>query len=166
MTVTLSNVCVLISLLAASPQSSALSKAEIILHSCLNRHLETINAEPVSRQGYTLGFADLNKDGIPDALALMGGGTEWVGSGGAALFVFKGEERGFTYTGMSTQAGEPILARDGGGNWMDILVYTSGGGYPSGYRLLVFDGETYPLNSSVQPETDLLETDTVIIPGE
>lgn len=162
---TLSTVCLLFSWLAASLQSSDQRKAEVIFHSCLNRYLETINSEPVSRQGYTLGFADLNEDGILDAVALMGGGTEWVGSGGAALFVFQGEGRGFSFTGMSTQAGAPILAREGGGNWLDIVVHSSGGGYPSGYRLLIFDGEDYPLNSSLQPETDLFETDTVIIPG-
>jgi hypothetical protein len=80
--------CALISLLAVS---SAPGKAEAVFHSCLNRHLESTGSLPVSFDEYELGLADLNRDGLLDGIALMGAGTQWVGSGGAALFVFTGE---------------------------------------------------------------------------
>ncbi len=53
-------------------------------HSFLNDHLSETGSEPLSEDGYELAFFDLNNDGFQDALALMGRGTEWVGSGGAA----------------------------------------------------------------------------------
>jgi hypothetical protein len=67
---------------------------------------------------------------------------------------------------MSTLAGAPVLLRDSGEEWLDIVVQSSGGGYSACFRLLVFDGEAYPLNTSLEPETDLLETDTILVNGE
>lgn len=93
-------------------------------------------------------MADLDGDGIADAVVLLTGPT-WCGSGGCTLAVFHGTKGGFTLVSRSTLSREPVrvspLVSHG---WKTIVVDTRG----SGDVLLRYDGKRYPGNPSSQPK--------------
>ena len=133
-------------------------------HVCLNAYLKSIDSDSVPEDGYDLSFVDLNKDGIMEAIALMNGKTGWVGSGGATMFVFKGSEDAYQFISRNTITRKPIYVRHKKNNgWCDLVVYNSGGGAKPSNRLMVFDGNGYPLNPSVQPEATIINSDVMVM---
>ncbi len=66
---------------------------------------------------------------------------------------------------MTTLSGSPVMVRESSSEgWRTIIVVNSGGGYPSTFRELVFADGGYPLNPTLQRETEPASTDTVVIP--
>jgi hypothetical protein len=95
--------------------------------------------------------ADLNGDGIRDALVLLQG-PYWCATGGCTLLVFKSFRDGFTFISKSTLIPPPLLASNARTKgWRDLVVEVSGGGMAPKKVALKFNGSTYPLNPSVQP---------------
>ena len=97
---------------------------------------------------YQLAYADLNRDGIDDALVLLEG-SNWCGSGGCTLLVFEGIENGnFKLNSKSTVASATIyvIEQDSTG-WSDLSVYSKG----TGQVMMKWGGSNYPSNPSLQP---------------
>lgn len=95
---------------------------------------------------YRHAFADLNDDGVDDAIVLLHG-MAWCGSGGCTMLVLQGQKQGYKLISRSTVTNPPIrIAQSTSHGWKDIIVYSDGGN-----RLMQFNGRKYPLNPSMQP---------------
>lgn len=101
---------------------------------------------------YSFALADLNGDGIDDAIALITA-QEYCGSGGCSLVIFRGEPKGFKLVSSSSITRPPILLlpekRYG---WHTLSVMVAGGGAEPGQVLMRFNGHKYPYNPSMQPK--------------
>ncbi len=137
----LSVACVLLSL--ASARASDVPPA---LLSAIDGHLKgRVHERPSFRHA----LVELNGDGQPDAIVLLQG-TEWCGSGGCTMLVFRGTANGgFGFVSRSTITYEPIrLLPERTKGWNTLVVYSKG----KGDVLMRFDGTRYPLNPSLQPK--------------
>jgi uncharacterized protein YecT (DUF1311 family) len=93
-------------------------------------------------------FTDLDGDGVLDAVVLMSG-SEWCGSGGCNMLVFRGTKAGFTFLCSSTVTSEPIrVSTEKSFGWKTLIVSSRG----KGDVLMPFDGKRYPSNPSLQPK--------------
>ena len=100
--------------------------------------------------GYRYVLADLNADGIADALVLMRD-HYWCGSGGCTMLIFEGTAEGFRFISRSTITREPIyLSQETSHGWRTLIVSVGGGGGKSGESVMRFNGREYPLNPSMQ----------------
>lgn len=96
-------------------------------------------------------WADLNDDGLEDALVYLEG-TAWCGSGGCTVLVLEAmPEEDAVDVGPYLPAAEismmhgPItVAATTSNGWHDLLVQSETGDV----RRLAFDGETYPFSPS------------------
>ncbi|MES1192024.1 MAG: hypothetical protein ABUS47_13210 [Steroidobacter sp.] len=96
-------------------------------------------------------LVDLNGDGQQDAVVLVLG-SDYCGSGGCTLAIFKGTAKGFEFVSDSTITREPIyMLSETKFGWRTLCVLVEGGGAKRGQALLRFDGKKYPLNPSMQP---------------
>ncbi|MDC5705370.1 hypothetical protein OPW41_05745 [Vibrio europaeus] len=96
---------------------------------------------------YLSGKADLNNDGNPEYFVLIRD-PYFCGSGGCSATIFS--NTGNIITDM-TVTDTPILLADSYRNgWRDFIVWSNGA-----YRLMSFNGESYPSNPSVEPVADL-----------
>ena len=167
----------LLIVLSACASCSHLKKAETLsaaqdhgrrsaLHASLCEHLKEEGSSPWATDMYDVAFVDLNNDGVSDAITLA---TDWetgfIGSGGATMFVFAGTKVGdYRFISRSTVTRKPIHVRQTVNNgWRDLVVHTSGGGYPASDHVMVFDGKEYPLNPTMQPKTSIVESDELLI---
>lgn len=92
---------------------------------------------------------DLNGDGQDEIISYV----DWCGSGGCSLLIFEGKDNRWRFLSKTTLVRTPFyLARSSHAHWQDLLLEVSGGGVQAGLRLLRFDGLSYPLNPSMQPE--------------
>jgi hypothetical protein len=118
-----------------------------------SRRLYGAHIPPVDPASYEFDFAlaDLNGDGIPDAIVLFKGPHN-CGSGGCTLEILRGTKQGFEYISGSTISREPIqiLAEKRFG-WHSFAVSVSGSGAKPCNALMRFNGHKYPLNPSVAP---------------
>ena len=97
-------------------------------------------------------FADLNDDGVDDAVVLLTG-RDYCGSGGCSLVIFRGVAGGFNLVSSSTISREPILLlQEKNQGWRSLSVLISGGGVSPGQVLMRFNGTKYPHNPSMQPK--------------
>ena len=96
---------------------------------------------------YLHAASDLNRDGQPDAIVLAEG-SDWCGSGGCTLLIFKGTPRGYAFVSRSTITAPPIrVLPSTHGGWSDLIVHSNG----TGDVVLRFDGARYPHNPSLEP---------------
>jgi len=96
---------------------------------------------------YDVGHADLNNNGSNEHFVLVSD-PYFCGSGGCSATIF--DNAGNIITNM-TVTGTPILLADSYRNgWRDFIVWSNGA-----YRLMSFNGESYPRNPSVEPVIDL-----------
>jgi len=92
---------------------------------------------------------DLNGDGQDEIITYV----DWCGSGGCSLLIFEGHNNGWRFLSKTTLVRSPFfLASSSHARWQDLLLEVSGGGAKASLRLLRFDGLSYPLNPSLQPE--------------
>jgi hypothetical protein len=116
------------------------------LAAAVQRHIAAEGAHelPVLRHA----LADLNGDGRDDAVVLLTG-SDWCGSGGCTMLVFRGTPAGFAYVSGSTITYDPIrILPEKVRGWYTLVVYSKG----RGDVLMRFDGTRYPLNPSRQPK--------------
>ena len=92
--------------------------------------------------------SDLNGDRYPDALVLLQG-SDWCGSGGCTLLIFRGTATGYSLISRSTIVSQPIrLLKSSHFGWKDLIVHTKG----VGDVLLIHNKTKYPSNPSLQPK--------------
>ncbi|MFH7807931.1 hypothetical protein ACE01U_04615 [Acinetobacter sp. BSP-153] len=112
-----------------------------------NKALEqAVHAYTQDQSNYQTNTFDLNQDGLADAVVLLDG-SEWCGSGGCTLLVFKGLANGrFQPHSKMTVSSTPIYALSTQTQgWHDLSVYTRG----LGQVILKFNGKSYPSNPSL-----------------
>jgi len=121
------------------------SSAEIDPDSALRSTLGTPDGTATPR--HASAEYDLNADGIDDVLIFVTD-SQYCGSGGCTLFVFKGSATGLAFISKSTITQPPIaVARHSTNGWRSLIVRSGG----TGDVVLRFDGKEYPLNPSMQP---------------
>ena len=113
-------------------------------------------------------FADLNDDGIDDAVVLITD-NQYCGSGGCTFVIFQGVAGGFKLVSSSTITIEPILLLpEKKKGWHTLSVFVAGGGAKAGQVIMRFNGKKYPGNPSTQPKAnddDLKGAKTLISKG-
>jgi hypothetical protein len=101
---------------------------------------------------YKHAFADLNDDGVDDAVVLITD-NQYCGSGGCSFVIFKGVSGGFKVVSSSTITREPILLLpEKKKGWHTLSLYVAGGGAKSGQVMMRFNGKRYPGNPSTRPK--------------
>lgn len=122
-------------------------------------------AEESTAPTYKHAFADLNDDGIDDAVVLITD-NQYCGSGGCSFIIFRGVAGGFKLVSSSTITREPILMlAEKKKGWHTISVLVAGGGAKPGQVMMRFNGKKYPGNPSIQPtakKNDLKGAKTLI----
>lgn len=95
---------------------------------------------------YQSTLIDLNGDQKKDAVVLLSG-TEWCGTGGCTMLIFKNDRSGYSLLSRSTVTRSPIRISPVFSNgWKDLIVSTRG----LDDALMQFDGAAYPGNPSMQ----------------
>ena len=119
----------------------------------------TQESEPL----FSTGYADLNGDGLEDAVVFLKG-MQWCGSGGCTLMIFENLGDSYQLVSKSSVTSTPIsVAKTETNGWKDLIVWSRG----SGLVLLKFDGDKYPRNPSLEPsasESQRLEARLVLGP--
>lgn len=97
---------------------------------------------------------DLNGDEIPETFVYLIG-PALCGTGGCSGLVLERANSGYEVISRFSLVRTPVIISEVKTNgWKDIIMYVAGGGIEPSYRVLKFDGETYPLNPSIQPEVE------------
>lgn len=99
------------------------------------------------RPEFDYALTDLNGDGKADAIVLLRG-SQWCGSGGCTLLVFKGKQDGFEFISKSTITSHIRVSPEIRHGWKTLLVHTGG----IGDVVMQFNGAKYPSNPSMQPK--------------
>lgn len=111
-------------------------------------------AEESKAPSYRHAFADLNDDGIDDAVVLITD-NQYCGSGGCSFVIFQGVGGGFKVVSSSTITREPILLLpEKKKGWHTLSVLVAGGGAKPGQVMMRFDGRNYPSNPSMEPKAN------------
>lgn len=96
---------------------------------------------------YKSGQLDLNSDGADDAIVLLTG-SNWCGSGGCTMLVFKGLKEDFKFISSTSVTLEPIrILKQTSRGWASLIVHSRS----HGEALLRFNGKKYPGNPSTAP---------------
>jgi hypothetical protein len=97
---------------------------------------------------------DLNGDEVPETLVYLTGPIV-CGTGGCSGLVLKRANGDYKVISRFSLVRAPVIISETKTNgWKDIMMYVAGGGTEPSYRVLKFDGNTYPLNPSIQPKVD------------
>lgn len=122
-------------------------------------------AEESTAPTFKHAFADLNDDGIDDAIVLITD-NQYCGSGGCSFVIFQGVAGGFKVVSSSTITRAPILLLpEKKKGWHTLSVFVAGGGAKPGQVMMRFDGIEYPGNPSMEPKakvSDLKGAKTLI----
>ena len=103
-----------------------------------------LNSEDIR---YLTGSADLNQDGLTEHFVLMQD-RYFCGSGGCSAFIF--DHSGKVLAQLSVTKPPIVLADSFNNGWQDFIVWSNGA-----YRLMSFNGESYPTNPSLEPSYNL-----------
>ena len=95
---------------------------------------------------YLSGSADLNNDCVAEHFVLIQD-RYYCGSGGCAAYIFNNE--GKVINRMSVTNAPVLLAKTYSNGWRDFIVWSDGA-----YRLMKYDGKSYPSNPSLQPKLE------------
>ncbi|QWC55997.1 hypothetical protein F7D01_01800 [Erythrobacter sp. 3-20A1M] len=116
--------------------------------------------------GTTYGEIDLDGDGTMEALVYLDGPTV-CGSGGCNLVVLRRASSGFQVLGRTTVTRLPLGVLDSStGTMRDLWVTVGGGGLPTGYRKLTWQGTAYPSNPTVAPAETIDQMGETIIAAD
>lgn len=101
---------------------------------------------------YYYNHVDLNEDGASETFVYLTGPI-LCGTGGCSGLILQRVNGGYKIISRFSLVRTPvIISNDKTNGWKDIIMYVSGGGIEPGYKVLKFDGHTYPLNPSIQPD--------------
>ncbi|MEO1521184.1 MAG: hypothetical protein AAFU78_10450 [Cyanobacteria bacterium J06633_2] len=105
----------------------------------------------IERTDFYVDTADLNRDGVQDALVLLSG-SQWCGTGGCRLVIFEGiDGEGYQVVSSMTLIHAPVSVSETTTNgWHDLIVTIRGGGIPSTDVALQFNGTGYPSNPTTE----------------
>lgn len=104
---------------------------------------------------YQIAGADLNGDGVREAIVLFEG-KDWCTRTGCSLAIFQLFERGFKPISRTVRVKAPVEVADSVTNtYRDLLVQTGGGPAPERRVRLQFSGESYSRNAMLQIEVPL-----------
>ncbi len=95
---------------------------------------------------YLSGSADLNSDGKAEYIVLLQD-RYFCGSGGCSAYMFDNE--GNVINRMSVTRTPIVLADSYSNGWQDFIVWSNGS-----YRLMSYNGESYPSNPSLEQKVD------------
>ncbi|MCP9222795.1 hypothetical protein MKP08_08555 [Erythrobacter sp. LQ02-29] len=116
--------------------------------------------------GTTYGESDLDGDGTMEALVYLDGPTV-CGSGGCNLVVLRRASSGFQVLGRTTVTRLPLgVLESSTGTMRDLWVTVGGGGLPTGYRKLTWQGTAYPSNPTVAPAETIDQMGETIIAAD
>jgi hypothetical protein len=110
----------------------------------------------VGEDPFRFALVDLNGDGREDAIVLMSA-SDWCGSGGCTMLIFRGVESGFEYICSSTVTLAPIrVSKKMVRGWRSLIVFSKGKG---DVVMRFTEAARYPGNPSVQPKASRSEVD-------
>lgn len=95
---------------------------------------------------YLTGSTDLNNDGSAEHFVLIQN-SYFCGSGGCTAVIF--DNSGNIISQMSVVKSPVLLADSTSNGWQDFMVWSNGA-----FRLMAYDGNTYPNNPSLEPAID------------
>lgn len=103
---------------------------------------------------YYYNKVDLNEDGIPEVFVYLVG-PFFCGTGGCSGVIFKQENGEYKVLSRFSLVNNPvIISNTKTNNYRDIIMYVSGGGIKSYFARVKYDGKTYPINPSIEPEVE------------
>jgi putative lipoprotein len=98
---------------------------------------------------YYYNQVDLNDDGTDETLVLLTGSL-FCGTGGCGLLVLQEDSGAYDIVADIALVTPPLLVSEvPNDGWRDLIVFVAGGGAEGGYRVLRFDGTSYPANASI-----------------
>lgn len=104
---------------------------------------------------YKIAGADLNGDGIREAIVLFQG-KDWCTRTGCSMAIFQSFQHGFRPISRTVRVKAPVeIAAAVTNAYRDLLVQTGGGPAPERRVRLQFSGEYYSRNAMLQPEVPL-----------
>ncbi len=108
-----------------------------------------------SKGEYKIAGADLNGDGVREAIVLFQG-KDWCTRTGCSMAIFQFFQHGFRPISRTVRVKAPVeIAGAVTNSYRDILVQTGGGPAPERRVRLQFSGEIYSRNAMLQPEVPL-----------
>ena len=121
-----------------------------------------VQIEESIRSVFMLGFRDrvrylyqpidIRSDGKPAAVIVYLFGKSVCGTGGCTGLVLKVTATGYQVITKMTNLSNPIIiSNQRTHGFPNLITFTSGGGIPGAYRILQFDGITYPTNAADAP---------------
>lgn len=139
--------------ISGSAQASVLGPLDEAL---VRRAIENYRLSKKRAKGpYQLAGADLNGDGVREAIVLFQG-KDWCTRTGCSLAVFQSFNHGFRVISRTVRAKAPVEVTGVLTNaYRDLLVQTGGGPSPERRVRLKFTGEGYSRNALLQPEVPL-----------
>lgn len=100
---------------------------------------------------YFYNLTDLNNDDNPETIVYLVG-TSSCGSGGCRTLIFQSLGSDYQLISSLTLVNNPIIiSEQKTKGWQDLILYVTGGGAQSSYRVLRFNSNQYPSNPSIQP---------------
>ncbi|KGP71300.1 hypothetical protein [Pontibacillus yanchengensis] len=115
---------------------------------------EVYDVKPGDNVRYYYNRIDLNDDHNPETFVFLVG-PNVCGTGGCSALILQKVDKQYNVISKFSLVRNPIIIREKMTNgWNNILMYVAGGGAEPSYREIVFDGETYPSNPSVQPKIE------------
>lgn len=107
--------------------------------------------DPENFVRYYYDRVDLNGDNKPDIIVYLVG-SYVCGSGGCNALIYTPSGQDYRLISQHTLVNAPILITPQRTNgWKNLVFQVSGGGARASYRIMRFNGRSYPLNPSVQP---------------
>lgn len=107
--------------------------------------------DPENYVRYYYDRIDLNGDNKPEIIVYLVGAYV-CGSGGCNALIYTPVGQDYRLISQHTLVNAPILVTPQRTNgWKNLILQVSGGGARSSYRVMRFNGRSYPLNPSIQP---------------
>ena len=138
---------------AGATQASVLGPLDekLVRHAIENYRLSKKRA----KGPYRLVGADLNGDGVREAIVLFQG-KDWCTRTGCSMAIFQSFQRGYRPISRTVRVKAPVEVTDVMTNsYRDLLVQTGGGPAPERRVRLQFSGEGYSRNAMLQTEVPL-----------
>lgn len=95
---------------------------------------------------------DLNGDRKPEALVYLSG-SYTCGTGGCKMLILEQSGQRYQLVSKMTLVNAPVIvSSEKSAGWNDLVLEVAGGGAVKHYAQMKFDGSTYPVNPSTEPE--------------